>query len=1023
MAAVPGSAVVATAATSTALTTAASFVANLGISYLLSRVAAQDGPRLDNLAAASGQYGVGMPRLYGEKVRLAGIFIAQCDIKEKQHTAGSEALSIGIGVVSGAAEGFMLGGPVGAAVGAVVGGILGAAVPKQHYYTYSDTFALLLGDRLGQDPIEGIAKMWANGNVLFSGTEPVVSETLDTSGRLIKRTYGQNKYFKSLTIYGGGTDQGVDPVLAAALGEDGAYPFTAYAVIEDLQLAQWGNSVPTVETLINVATGETLATLAETICSAASIDPLRNLSSSALADKLVRGYALTDVANCWDALKPLLPAFGVDAAEVTGQIRFMRRGQSLRSAIPLEDMGAYEDGNTPPDLFTFTRSTDLDLPKETDLTFIDPAKDYQPNTASSVRDEGKASSNITVTLPLVLTADEGASAAALMHWDAWLGRTQLKSTLTDAWLGLETGLSYAVPFNGVYVPYRITRRTRGANGIIEFEALSDEAVTYTATVTGTSGTTPDDESTEFPATRLILMDMPIFSDAHDDFGYYLAMAGDQSGWTRGQAQISSDGTNFATLIDSDSGNPAMGDVTGTLAAGTTTGLDDTLDTTTTLTVVLLHDGMELSSATDAQLDAWANFAYVGKSGHGEYLQFKTATKVSPRTWHLTNLRRGRKGTDYAIGTHASGEEFCLLGADGVFRVVYSDSSDWGTAFSFRGVTLHQADPTTSPVQSFTNTGEGKRPYSPIAVAGSWNASNDLTVSWEPRSRLQAGGLGIDDLNNYDVLITSGSGRTITVTSSASGVYSAAQQTTDGVTPGSSVSGKVRQLSDVNDGRWRSFTLTVPGTGAPTTPATPSVTPVSGANLLGWNANPVGDAVTAYNVYRADGEGASFGSSAMIGSTAGTGYSDSSADASADYTYFVVAVNGSGSTSSAGSNIGAGQASAAASLVASATMTAPLIVNIFSASGAAKARPADVADDSKPADGFILQGAASGSPVAVFGRGAIVTSLSGLTPGANYWLAAGGTLTATVPSSGWRQFVGKALSATTLRFDPDQGTLL
>jgi hypothetical protein len=61
-------------------------------------------------------------------------------------------------------------------------------------------------------------------------------------------------------------------VLAATLSEDGAYPFTAYAVFEDLQLAQWGNSLPTVETLIKVRTGETLAELCGSICAAAGID-------------------------------------------------------------------------------------------------------------------------------------------------------------------------------------------------------------------------------------------------------------------------------------------------------------------------------------------------------------------------------------------------------------------------------------------------------------------------------------------------------------------------------------------------------------------------------------------------------------------------------------------------------------------------------------------------------------------------------------------------------------------------------
>jgi hypothetical protein len=63
----------------------------------------------------------------------------------------------------------------------------------------------MLGDRFGQGPIEGVTKMWANGNLLFAGTEAVVAETFDTDGKLISRKYGKNKYFKSLTIYGGGT--------------------------------------------------------------------------------------------------------------------------------------------------------------------------------------------------------------------------------------------------------------------------------------------------------------------------------------------------------------------------------------------------------------------------------------------------------------------------------------------------------------------------------------------------------------------------------------------------------------------------------------------------------------------------------------------------------------------------------------------------------------------------------------------------------------------------------------------------
>lgn len=775
-----------------------SFYISVAASWALSRLSAQGGPRLKNLEAAGGDYGVPMPRAYGSAVRLTGAFIAQADIDEDKHKLGGNQTIIG-GVV-GLGAGL---------IGAGVGALLGSAT-QQYYYTYSDTFALFLLDRTSDDPIEGVLKLWANGKKIFDSSQStVVSETLDADGRLIRRKYRKNKFFKSLTIYGGHTEQDVDPILAGQqeIDEDSAYPFSAYIVIEDLELAPFGNAVPPVEALVAVKTNQSLADAAEAIIAAAGIDNVRDVSTTALTENIIRGYAITSETNCWDALKPLLPAFGADCADIAGQLRFYRRSQTMRATLTLNDMGAHTYGESPPEQFMFRRETDLDLPRETALTFIDPDRGYQANVATSRRSEGNSKSNVAVNMPLVLTADEGASVAALMHWDAHLGRTWLSFALTDAWIGLATGLAYGVPVAGQVVPYRITRRTRGANGIVEVEALSDESVTYTANVAGSSGSVPDENSTLFEDTRLILMDMPITSDDHDDYGYYVAMAGDGPDWTGGAIQISLDGIEFETVIDQPFG-AVMGDVTGTLAAGTTTGLDDTLDTTTTLTVTLLHEAMVLEDATDAELDNWANFCFVGKDGLGEYLQFKTATQIDDVTWELTDLRRGRRGTDHAISTHASGEEFVLLGGEGVFRLVQTNTDEWGNTFTFRGVTRLQ-DEADAATQTFTNSGEGKRPFSPVNVEGAWDGSYNLTATFDNRPRMFDGSLGVDDNAEWDVEITNATPLRAFSVLAETFSYSAADQVTDGLIAGQVVEGRVRQTSDVNDGRWREFTLVGP----------------------------------------------------------------------------------------------------------------------------------------------------------------------------------------------------------------------
>jgi hypothetical protein len=576
------------------------FLIQFAVSYLLSRLTQPNGPRLKDLSAGFGDYGVPLAWLFGSETRSAGVVLAADDIKKTVHKHKP-------------AMDYLF-------------GIVGALLPPVKTYTYSITLAIFLADRTHDEPIEGLLKLYAGGKVIFNSAQAaIVSETLDANGRLIRRKYAKSKYCKSVTVYGGGFDQVADPILNSAIGPQPGYRGWAYAVIEDLQLKDFGNAPPMpIEALTKVKSNESLASVCESICSAAGIDPVNDLSSTALNDLVVRGYSVTGETNCWDALKPLLPAFAVDAAEVAGQIRFYRRSQTMRATILPADMGGHVFGDNPPQSpVEFQRAPDVKLPRETSLTFVDPAREYQPNTAASKRSEGSAESNVNVTVQLVLTADEGASAAALMHWDAWLGRSPAKFTLTDKWNCIEPGLAYALPVAGQYVPYRITRTLRGANGITEVEAVSDEAVTYTAEIVGSSGNPPPTNSTLFPDTRVVAIDGPILLDGDDEYGFYAAIAGDDADWTLGSLQGSLDGLTYLDLLQT-SDSSIIGDVAVALASGSTTGLDDTLDTTSVLTVTLLHDGMTLASATDAELDAFANLAFVGKDGLGEYLQFKTA---------------------------------------------------------------------------------------------------------------------------------------------------------------------------------------------------------------------------------------------------------------------------------------------------------------------------------------------------------------------------------------------------------------
>lgn len=114
------------------------------------------------------------------------------------------------------------------------------------------------------------------------------------------------------------------------------------------------------------------------------------------------------------------------------------------------------------------------------------------------------------------------------------------------------------------------------------------------------------------------------------------------------------------------------------------------------------------------------------------------------------------------------------------------------------------------------------------------------------------------------------------------------------------------------------------------------------------------------------------------------------------------------------------------LVASEILAAGDMVNIWNDAGTPKARKADATSAGKEADGFVLDGAASGANATVYFEGRN-TSLTGLTPGARYYLSAAvpGGVTTTPPSATGNvvQYVGRAYSATELAFEAEDGIIL
>ena len=170
------------------------------------------------------------------------------------------------------------------------------------------------------------------------------------------------------------------------------------------------------------------------------------------------------------------------------------------------------------------------------------------------------------------------------------------------------------------------------------------------------------------------------------------------------------------------------------------------------------------------------------------------------TYTLSGLLRGRRGTEWAVGTHEAGDRFVLLSSDAFRRIFLEPNGHVGAQRKYRALSVGEVFDTAYET-TFTNTAAGLKPYSPCQISGSRDGSNNLTISWIRRTRV--GGnwedghdvpLG-EETEAYEVEIFQGNVKKRTLQSTIQNVvYSATNQSTDGFTPGDPITLKAYQMS-------------------------------------------------------------------------------------------------------------------------------------------------------------------------------------------------------------------------------------
>ncbi|MFM5918221.1 MAG: phage tail protein [Novosphingobium sp.] len=653
------------------------------IDSLIFKPGDREGPRLNELKVTTSSYGVAIPRQFG-RMRVAGQIIWATDLVEHREKQGN-----------------------------------GKGNPSTVNYTYTASFAVALSSR----PLRSIGRIWADG-------------------KLVRGAAGDMKVGGTFRFHAGGGNQAADPLLAAAegAGRNPAYRGLAYVVFEDLQLADFGNRIPTLS--FEVIADEAPLGFA---------DLLSDVIEDVDADVPLPGLTgLSNEGSIGELLSALDPLFPVDC-DACGDRLTIRPDRLQGAPIALSEAATstkHEDfgGNAG---FSRKRSPQSEQPVAA-LRYYDVDRDYQPGAQ---RASGRPFPGQPRTIELPAALDAGSarslveSAARRVQW----ARQSISWRVTQLHPDVRPGATVTLPDHpGLW---RVNAWEWHDQGIdLGLLRLSTHSGSANPADPGRAIPAPDEV---IPTTEIVALELPWDGNNATPVPYLLAATSSASAAWAGASLYVDQGDGALQFLGAAGRSRAtIGSAVDALPKASPL----LFDRHSKVTIDLVAQDLTLVDATMRQMAMGVNRALIG----GEVIQFASATPLGGGRWQLSGFLRGRGGTEASIDGHASGEPLVLLDGSGTALdpVAIGDTPEAMVA------AIGLAD-NVAATSAIALRGIGGRPLSPVHAKFSQDTSGAVQLSWVRRSR---GGWAWSDgvdlpLNeqNEAYTVTFGSGASIAAT--------------------------------------------------------------------------------------------------------------------------------------------------------------------------------------------------------------------------------------------------------------------
>lgn len=520
--------------------------------------------------------------------------------------------------------------------------------------------------------------------------------------------------------------------------------------------------------------------------------------------KPVRGYRVSNVGAIRSAIEPLQAAFPFDVLQSGYKIKFKPRGGSSVATISASELDARAGNEKPGISIVNAREMDSILPRRVALKYLDVEREYDIGEQYAERLNTDAINISALDMPLVMAAGEAAGNAEMLLYLYWLERYDISFSLPPSYSHLEPGDVITVIANEGTYSLRLTAINYLSDGRLECSAKYNSSAIYTPAAIGEVGLSTGAGLTVKGDTRFALLDIPLLLDATDTPGFPAALSGYLSGWPGGILSRTDDAGQTWTTIQ---GFTAPGSVIGSASNAIGPGRTDLIDKASALTVSLASGA--LASVSEAQMLSGANHFAYGEHGRWEIIAAQNCTLQGDGSYVLTDLLRGRFGTEWACGLHDAADTVVLLDPSKV-AFITSNLNSIGVSRTYRAVTAG-ASASGASEEEFTYTGVNLECLAPVYLNGNRHpGTSDWSIEWIRRTRV--GGEWRDFVDatlgetaeSYEVEIYDGAGyamlkRTITGLTTPAATYTSTDQVTDFGSNQATLYIKVYQLS-ANVGR-------------------------------------------------------------------------------------------------------------------------------------------------------------------------------------------------------------------------------